>query len=135
MHDQLIHSVNVALLAALVGMRLGYKEKGLKSLILGALLHDVGKNKVPKEILNKPGKLSDEEFSIVKQHPLNGVEMLKKTRSLNCVMAMVSQASQEPCLRYVFPRFPLFPDERRGFLFLGIEIPCSRNGCRGFFAF
>jgi putative nucleotidyltransferase with HDIG domain len=86
-----VHSVNVALLAALVGMRLGYTEKGLKSLILGALLHDVGKNKVPKEILNKPGKLSDEEFTIVKQHPRDGVEMLKKTRLTNCVMAMVSQ--------------------------------------------
>lgn len=86
-----IHSVNVALLAALVGTRLGYKEKKLKYLILGALLHDIGKLKVPKEILNKPGRLTDEEFAIVKQHPLTGIEILKNVRLLNRVMAMVSQ--------------------------------------------
>lgn len=86
-----IHSVNVSLLAALVGTRLGYKEKNLKYLILGALLHDIGKLKVPKEILNKPGRLTDEEFAIVKQHPLTGVEILKNAHLLNRVMAMVSQ--------------------------------------------
>ncbi len=86
-----IHSVNVALLAALVGTRLGYKEKKLKYLILGALLHDIGKLQVPKEILNKPGRLTDEEFAIVKQHPLTGLEMLKNARLLNRVIAMVSQ--------------------------------------------
>lgn len=86
-----VHSVNVALLTALTGIRLGYKETGLKWLILGALLHDIGKHKVPREILNKPGSLSDEEFAIVKQHPLTGVKMLRNSRLLNRVVVTVSQ--------------------------------------------
>ncbi|MHB8125236.1 MAG: HD-GYP domain-containing protein [Desulfitobacteriaceae bacterium] len=86
-----VHSVNVALLATITGMRLGYKENRLKYLTLGALLHDIGKLKVSREILNKPGSLTEEEFAIVKQHPLIGEEMLKNTRLLNSVMAMVSE--------------------------------------------
>jgi putative nucleotidyltransferase with HDIG domain len=43
---------------------------------MGAYLHDVGKVKVPHQILNKPGKLTDEEFAIIKRHPVWGVELL-----------------------------------------------------------
>ncbi|KJR46741.1 HD-hydrolase domain [Desulfosporosinus sp. I2] len=85
------HSVNVALLAAMMGMRLGYKEKRLKYLTLGALLHDIGKLRVPKEILNKPDSLTDDEFAIMKQHPQLGVEMLKNTRLLPSVTATVEE--------------------------------------------
>ena len=86
-----VHSVNVSLLAAMTGMRLGYKEKKLKYLTLGALLHDVGKLKVPKEILNKQGSLTDGEFAIMKQHPQLGVEMLKNTRLLPSVTATIEE--------------------------------------------
>lgn len=86
-----VHSVNVALLAAIMGMRLGYKKKRLKYLTLGALLHDVGKLRVPKEILNKPGGLTDGEFAIMKQHPQMGVEMLKNTHLLSSVTATVRE--------------------------------------------
>lgn len=84
-----VHCVNVALLATITGMRLGYKEKRLKYLTMGALLHDLGKLNVPKEILNKPGSLKDDEFVIMKQHPLMGVEMLKNTPLLPSVLATV----------------------------------------------
>lgn len=86
-----VHVLNVALLSAITGLQLGYKGKRLKYLTLGALLHDLGKLKVPREILNKPGSLTDEEFAIVKQHPLVGEEMLQNTRLLTSVMAMVSE--------------------------------------------
>ncbi|GAB6172883.1 HD-GYP domain-containing protein [Paradesulfitobacterium aromaticivorans] len=86
-----VHVLNVALLSALTGMRLGYKEKRLKYLTLGALLHDLGKLQVPKEILNKPGSLTDDEFAIMKRHPLMGEEMLRNTRLLNSVTAMVRE--------------------------------------------
>ena len=84
-----VHSLNVALLATITGMRLGYKEKRLKYLTLGALLHDLGKLRVPKEILNKQGSLTEEEFVIMKQHPLLGVEMLKNTHLLPRVLETV----------------------------------------------
>lgn len=86
-----VHVVNVALLSVITGLQLGYKETKLKYLALGALLHDLGKLKVPREILNKPGSLTDEEFAIVRQHPLLGEEMLKNTRLLASVIAIVKE--------------------------------------------
>jgi len=86
-----VHVLNVALLSAITGLQLGYTERRLKYLTLGALLHDLGKLKVPREILNKPGSLTKEEFAIVKQHPIVGKEMLKDTHLLTSVMAMVSE--------------------------------------------
>ncbi len=86
-----VHSLNVAILATLTGMRLGYKEKRLKYLTLGALLHDLGKLNVPKEILNKPGSLTDDEFDIMKLHPKLGADMLKNTRLLPSVLETVKK--------------------------------------------
>jgi len=86
-----IHAINVALLSALTGMRLGYGGEALKELILGALLHDLGKLKIPSEILNKPGCLSDDEFTIIKQHPLMGGEMLENAHLLPNVMATIKE--------------------------------------------
>ena len=86
-----VHSVNVALLSAMTGKRLGYKDEKLKNLILGALLHDIGKLRVPKEILNKPGSLTDDEFIIMKRHPLYGVEMLKDIRLSPSITAIVGE--------------------------------------------
>ena len=84
-----VHVMNTALLTVLTGMRMGYSANRLKFLALGALLHDLGKLKVPKNILNKPGSLTTEEFAIIKQHPVLGVDMLKDTRVLPSVRAMV----------------------------------------------
>lgn len=86
-----VHSVNVALLSALTGMRLGYSEEGLKELTLGALLHDIGKLHIPSEILNKPERLTDEEFTLIKQHPLLGDKMLRFTRTLRSVLATIKE--------------------------------------------
>ncbi len=86
-----VHVLNVALLSTITGIQLGYKDKRLKFLTLGALLHDLGKLNVPPEILNKPGSLTDEEFSIIKKHPLVGEAMLKDTRLLASVVATVKE--------------------------------------------
>lgn len=86
-----MHVLNVALLSAIIGIQLGYKDKRLKYLTLGALLHDLGKLKVPKEILNKPGSLTDEEFAVIKKHPLMGEKMLLNTRLLPSVMATTKE--------------------------------------------
>jgi HD-GYP domain-containing protein (c-di-GMP phosphodiesterase class II) len=59
----------VATLAVAIGERLGLPEGRLRQLALGDRLHDVGKLSVPNEILNKPGRLTDEEFDEIRRHP------------------------------------------------------------------
>jgi HD-GYP domain-containing protein (c-di-GMP phosphodiesterase class II) len=71
------HALHAAILAIAFGRHLGQPEERLSLLGLGAVLHDIGKLRVPAAILNKPEKLTDEEFAIVKRHPLDGFEMLK----------------------------------------------------------
>jgi len=71
-----IHSLNVCTLSIAFGRHLGLPESFLKELGLGAMLHDLGKSRVPPEILNKPGKLTEEEFEVIKSHPIFGMEML-----------------------------------------------------------
>jgi len=86
-----IHSVNVALLATLTALELGYQGKSLRYLTMGALLHDLGKLNVPREILNKPGALNEREFTIIKQHPLDGEAMLSKAEVLPRILRTVRQ--------------------------------------------
>ena len=71
------HQRRVAELARLVGEKLGLSADRLQGLYVGALLHDIGKIWVPESILAKPGKLSDEEWSLVQVHTRRGHEILK----------------------------------------------------------
>ncbi|MFZ5591775.1 MAG: HD-GYP domain-containing protein [Bacillota bacterium] len=71
------HSVDVAILAVLTGTALRMNKKTLVQLGLGGLLHDIGKIRVPREILNKPGRLTAEEFSIIKKHTVHAGEILR----------------------------------------------------------
>jgi HD-GYP domain-containing protein (c-di-GMP phosphodiesterase class II) len=70
------HTRRVAALAVLIGERLGLAESRLRLLALGGLLHDMGKLAVPDDILNKPGELSEEEFVVIRRHPIWGRELL-----------------------------------------------------------
>lgn len=70
------HSVNVAILMTSLSRSFGYEGEELVEIGMGGLLHDIGKMRVPERILNKPGKLTDTEFGIVKRHPEFGIEML-----------------------------------------------------------
>jgi len=72
-----VHSINVAILATLVGSQMGYYGKYLHNLCLGALLHDLGKLMTPISILQKTSSLTPEEFEIVKMHPVQGQHMLQ----------------------------------------------------------
>jgi HD-GYP domain-containing protein (c-di-GMP phosphodiesterase class II) len=72
------HSQGVVAMSLAVGEELGLEGTPLRNLEFGALLHDVGKILVPNEIINKPGKLTDEEFEIVKRHPVDGQQMLDR---------------------------------------------------------
>lgn len=70
------HSVNVCVLAIAFGNALGLSRKRLAELGLAALFHDIGKLTIPKKILNKPGHLTNEEWDIMKQHPLFALKLL-----------------------------------------------------------
>jgi len=74
------HSVRVAMLSVLTGRRAGLDQDMLTELAAAALLHDVGKGKIPQEILFKPGKLDEEERRIIETHPSAGAAMLLETR-------------------------------------------------------
>ncbi|MEF9951377.1 MAG: HD-GYP domain-containing protein [Clostridium sp.] len=72
-----IHSLNVAMLSIFFGTKLGKDKERLSELGVAGMLHDIGKTKIPIEILNKSGKLSDEEFEIMKMHPIYGYEITR----------------------------------------------------------
>ena len=69
------HSHRVSEVSLLLGRRLGFSGEALEELRVGTILHDIGKIGVPDEILNKRGRLTDEEFVIMKTHPVKGYEI------------------------------------------------------------
>ncbi len=69
------HSERVAELSEMLGASIGMEELQLRRLVISALLHDIGKIGISESILDKPGKLTDEEFTIIKQHPELGYEI------------------------------------------------------------
>lgn len=77
-----IHCMNVCVMSVSFGRTLGMEKAELEVLGLGGLLHDLGKMRVPLEILNKPGKLTFEEFEVMKTHPMQGYSMLKEQNDL-----------------------------------------------------
>ena len=84
-----IHSVNVAILTVSVAYHLQYSEERLVEIGMGGLLHDIGKMKVPEDILNKPGKLTDSEFAIIKRHPELGIESILDQRGITDIARKV----------------------------------------------
>jgi len=72
------HSLGTATLLLLFGYTIGLKEPDLSLLGSGGLLHDVGKMSIPHEVLNKPGKLTEEEFKVMKSHVPLSLEYLNK---------------------------------------------------------
>ncbi len=72
------HSANVSVLAVVFGQYLGLSADDLALLGVGGMFHDIGKVRIPDHILNKPGKLTEEEFAVMKNHPALGHAMLEK---------------------------------------------------------
>jgi putative nucleotidyltransferase with HDIG domain len=72
-----MHSVAVCALMVALARQLGFDEKQTREAGLAGLLHDLGKALVPMQVLNKPGKLSDDEFTVIKGHPEAGYRLLK----------------------------------------------------------
>jgi HD-GYP domain-containing protein (c-di-GMP phosphodiesterase class II) len=70
------HSIDVCAFSVYMGLNYGYKKNALLELGVGSILHDLGKTKVPPEILNKPDKLTEEEMEEIKNHPVFGYNLL-----------------------------------------------------------
>ncbi|MCI6164397.1 MAG: HD-GYP domain-containing protein [Lachnospira sp.] len=77
------HSVDVATIAMILGKQQGLSKQQVYELGVSGLLHDVGKTRIPIEILNKPARLNDDEFAIMKQHSVYGYHMLEKKGEFN----------------------------------------------------
>jgi HD-GYP domain-containing protein (c-di-GMP phosphodiesterase class II) len=77
------HSVNVCIFAVALGKKLGFDKHQLYELGLGALLHDVGKVRMPLELINKNGPLTPEEFPVLQEHPTEGLLSLFEMRGLS----------------------------------------------------
>ncbi|MDE6675587.1 MAG: HD-GYP domain-containing protein [Acetatifactor sp.] len=72
------HSVDVATISMLIAKNSNMSEREIQKIGMAGLLHDMGKSKIPNEILNKAGKLTEEEFAIMKNHSLYGYQILKE---------------------------------------------------------
>jgi HD-GYP domain-containing protein (c-di-GMP phosphodiesterase class II) len=77
-----LHSTRLAEWGLLVARNLGVSERDMYELEMGALLHDIGKVGVPDNILNKPGRLTTEEYEVVKRHPEFGWTVIRKLKGL-----------------------------------------------------
>ena len=72
------HSLNVALICNVIAKWVGMSEKDQKLAFTCGILHDIGKLKIPENVIRKEAKLTDEEFALIKTHPIEGYNILKK---------------------------------------------------------
>lgn len=77
------HSVDVASIAMIMAKQCNMSDKSVYQIGLAGLLHDLGKSEIPNEILNKPGRLTDEEFAVIKKHPIYGYNLIKDKTELS----------------------------------------------------
>ena len=84
------HMVNTSILTMGQARAIGIEGRLLREFGLSALMHDIGKVRTPKEILNKPGKLTTDEFEIMKRHPVDGAEILRRTPEMPILAPVVA---------------------------------------------
>ena len=84
------HMVNVSILTMSQARALGMDGAPLRELGLAALMHDIGKVRTPTEILNKPDKLTDDEFTIMRMHVVDGAEILRRTPEMPAIAPVIA---------------------------------------------
>lgn len=89
------HSINVAFLLVTFGRYLNFDADMLRQIAIGGILHDIGKIKVDSKVLNKPGKLTPEEFEHVKLHQTYAVEIMDQTKGLSQISKDISLMHHE----------------------------------------
>jgi putative nucleotidyltransferase with HDIG domain len=98
------HTLNVSSLSTAIAIKCGLDKDEVKNLAMGALLHDIGKMRVSKNILHKPGKLEPGEFEIMKNHTTYGYEILTKEMKINDNIAQIAYQHQEKYSGKGYPR-------------------------------
>lgn len=88
--DTFYHSVNVMILSLLVGTGLGFEKTTLSAIGISALLHDIGKIKIPPDIVKKPTSLTREEWEVMQSHTILGAEVLLEARGVNKIALVVA---------------------------------------------
>jgi HD-GYP domain-containing protein (c-di-GMP phosphodiesterase class II) len=107
-HDQYTHnhSVNVSLLSLALANRAGYPKVELADLGLAALFHDMGKSAIPLEVLNKPGEFTEDEWTMMRNHPTEGVLSLTQLRGITNLPARMAAASFEHHMNLDYSGYP-----------------------------
>ena len=107
-HDEytFVHTVNVGILSAAMGEAVGMNQNQVFDLILAALLHDVGKQRTPLAILNKPGRLSETERRQMELHPVSGAAMLFERQGVPDVAPIVAFEHHANVDGTGYPRLP-----------------------------
>lgn len=115
-HDEYTchHSINVAILAVALAHKLGLDRQRLVWLGTGALLHDIGKINIPKEIINKPGRLTADEWQIMKRHPVESTQILSGLPTLESSALIVAF---EHHIGYDLSGYPVRSQQRPPHLF------------------
>ncbi|MCM3361947.1 HD-GYP domain-containing protein [Niallia sp. Sow4_A1] len=98
------HSLNVTIYTLALGLELKLSPKQMEIIGLGAILHDIGKMSIPLEILMKPGKLTEEEYEIVKSHAEAGFEILRNVQALPLLVAHCAYQHHERLNGTGYPR-------------------------------
>lgn len=89
------HNIAVGAISSLIGRWLDLPEKELAILTMGAILHDVGKMRIPEAILNKTDRLTDEEYEIMKKHTVHGYQLIQECKGLNWRSALIALQHHE----------------------------------------
>lgn len=91
-HDEYtyVHTVNVGIMSAALAEAVGLRADQVHDIMLGAILHDIGKQLVPKSILNKGGKLTDDEAEVMRRHPVDGARVLLDSGDLPDLVPIIA---------------------------------------------
>jgi putative nucleotidyltransferase with HDIG domain len=111
------HCVNVAILSISMGARLGLSKQQLSQLGLSGLFHDIGKVRIPNKILEKPGKLTPEEWAIMKTHPIEGVKIIAKLHGISSLSMRAMITAYEHHLNIDLTGYPRLKRRRQQNLF------------------
>jgi putative nucleotidyltransferase with HDIG domain len=111
------HCVNVAIYAIALGQRIGIPKKHLSHLGMAGLFHDMGKTRIPKEILNKTGKLTPEEWSVMRSHPVVGTELIMRMKEWGELSTRMIEGAFEHHLRYDLTGYPRLTRKKKISLF------------------
>lgn len=115
-----VHSVNVCVLSLILGYNLGFDRKRLSNLGVGSLIHDIGKTKLPIDLVNKPDAYDEYDWEQMRKHPIYGVKFLLKTRSVDETTSRASSAVYEHHITYEGDGYPKLLRKRMPALFARI---------------